>query len=91
MYTKVSGLLPLLPALAVPCLAQSTSVVDLVLPLFGPQTILASVVRVMPSATVYDLACPEGEDETECGLATGVRVTEGPSTVEFQLTSEPTL
>ena len=80
--------LPLLSALAAPALAQTTSsVVDILLPGFDEQTILASVVGVdAPTKTTLFLACPTDEDETECGLGSGLTIIEGPSVFEFHQT-----
>ncbi len=84
---RKSALRLLLQALSVgPLLAQSTSVVSLILPDFDNQTILASVISVEATATEYLLACPSGEDATDCGLGPGVTFLQGPSTLEMHLT-----
>lgn len=91
MAQRILLALPLLSALAGSSLAQSTTVIDLVIPQVDQQTILASVVSVGPTATEYALSCPTNEDDTECGLGVGFLVKEGPSTMEFHLTSGPEL
>jgi hypothetical protein len=69
----------------IPALAQSaSSVKTLHLPNFDDQTILASIVTAGPTATGYLLTCPTDDpnyDDTKCGLGTGIRILEGPSTL----------
>ncbi|KAK4143361.1 uncharacterized protein C8A04DRAFT_37554 [Dichotomopilus funicola] len=65
--------------------AQSTSVVDILLP-FGEQTLLASVISAAPTATTYLLACPSGADSNDCGVPSeGVEIFYGPSTFGYTL------
>ncbi|KAH8912615.1 hypothetical protein BR93DRAFT_963771 [Coniochaeta sp. PMI_546] len=66
--------------------AASSSVVTLHLPNFDDQTILASIITANPTATSYLLTCPTDEPDDECGLGTGIKVLEGPSTLEVHMT-----
>ncbi|OIW32210.1 hypothetical protein CONLIGDRAFT_260945 [Coniochaeta ligniaria NRRL 30616] len=66
--------------------AESSSIVTLHLPNFDDQTILASVITANPTATSYLLTCPTDEPDDECGLGSGIRVLEGPSTLEVHMT-----
>ncbi|KAJ4294854.1 hypothetical protein N0V88_005091 [Collariella sp. IMI 366227] len=63
--------------------AQSTTVVNLLIPAADPQAIVASVISADPTATTYYLKCPDGTDATDCGLADGVSVINGPSTLAY--------
>lgn len=78
--------LPLISALAGSALAQSTTVVTILMPQVDQQTIHASVVSAGPTATAYLLECPPGADSLDCGIGTNFRVTEGPSTLEYHMT-----
>lgn len=76
----------LLPALAGLSLAATTSVIWIIMPEVEQRTIEASVISVGPTATSYFLACPTGEDSLDCGLGAGIRLLEGPSTMEWHMT-----
>lgn len=77
--------LPLISALAGAVSAESTTVVDLILPMVDQQTILASVVTADATATSYVLNCPPDADANDCGIGTGFTVFEGPSTLGWKL------
>lgn len=66
--------------------AASSSIVNLHIPDADDQAILASVITANPTATSYLLTCPTDEPAEDCGLGTGIRVLEGPSTLEVHMT-----
>jgi hypothetical protein len=78
----------LLPVLAGLSAAQSSTIVNMFLPDIDTQTLLGSVVSADSTATLYNIACPSGEDSSDCGLA-GMTVLQGPSTALWHL-EEPT-
>lgn len=86
---NLAALAAVLSFAIIPALAQSaSSVKTLHLPNFDKQTILASIITAGPTATAYLLTCPTADpnyDDTECGLGTGIRVLEGPSTLAVYL------
>ncbi|KAI1853218.1 hypothetical protein JX266_001924 [Neoarthrinium moseri] len=57
----------------------TTSVTSIFLPGFDTQSLVASVITAAPTATEYFLQCDSG-NLMECGVGTGMTVTEGPST-----------
>ncbi|KAL2024511.1 hypothetical protein VTK56DRAFT_7554 [Thermocarpiscus australiensis] len=69
--------------------AQSTSVVNLLMPLADPQSLAGSVVSAGPTATTYFVTCPTGADSTDCGLGDGVSLVNGPSTASYAMSSGP--
>lgn len=87
-------LLPLLVASAGAVFAQSTSanssasssVVDIILPMLEPQTIMASVVGVDATATTFFLTCPTDAVSLQCGLGKGLEIVEGPEVLEVHMT-----
>lgn len=87
-------LLPLLAASAGSVLAQSasasssasSSVVDIILPMLEPQTIMGSVVGVDATATTFFLTCPTDAVSLQCGLGKGLEVVEGPEVLEVHMT-----
>jgi hypothetical protein len=68
--------------------AQSSTVVNVFLPAFGSDNLVASVISAGPDATSYRVSCPtSGADSDECGLASdGLNVLYGPSTLTYGLT-----
>lgn len=66
--------------------AASSSIVNLHIPDADDQPILASVITANPTATSYLLTCPTDEPAEDCGLGSGIRVLEGPSTLEVHMT-----
>ncbi|KAH6855777.1 hypothetical protein B0I37DRAFT_411743 [Chaetomium sp. MPI-CAGE-AT-0009] len=62
--------------------AQST-VVNILFPFPDQQDNGASVISAAPSATKYFVTCPPGTSEEDCGLADGVEVLYGPSTMSY--------
>lgn len=87
-------LLPLLAASAGSVFAQSSSasssesssVVDIILPMLEPQTILGSVVGVDATATTFFLTCPTDSVNLQCGLGKGLEIIEGPEVLEVHMT-----
>lgn len=69
-----------------PAFAQSSSVVNLILPAVDAQTIVGSVINAGPTATTYAVSCPSGTDDADCGLGPGLSVVQGPSTLEIHET-----
>ncbi|KAK3906304.1 hypothetical protein C8A05DRAFT_29807 [Staphylotrichum tortipilum] len=65
--------------------AESTTVVQILIPMVDAQAIDASVISAGPTATSYFLACPSGAPSDECGLASGLTVLYGPSTMEYAM------
>ncbi|KAK4185087.1 hypothetical protein QBC35DRAFT_30493 [Podospora australis] len=66
--------------------AATTSVTSLIMPMLGDdQTIWASVMSAGPDATQYFIACSPDMDDTECGLANGFTVVNGPSTLSVSM------
>jgi hypothetical protein len=64
--------------------AQST-VVNIMFPFADPQDNGASVISAAPTATRYFVTCPPGTSAEDCGLAEGVEVLYGPSTLEYTM------
>jgi hypothetical protein len=91
MSRQILLALPVIAGLAGSSLAQSTTVVDVLIPQVDQQTILASVVSVGPDATAYSLACPPDTDATDCGIGGGFFVTAGPTTAGWHITIEDSL
>lgn len=60
--------------------AQSTTVVDLMLPAVDPQSLVGSVVAASPSITTYAVECADNVDPAECGLLHATTIAQGPST-----------
>ncbi|POS76411.1 hypothetical protein DHEL01_v205198 [Diaporthe helianthi] len=87
-------LLPLLAAFAAPALGHSasasspasSSVMDIILPMLQPQTIMGSVVGVDATATTLFLTCPTDAVNLQCGLGKGLEIVEGPEVLEFHMT-----
>jgi hypothetical protein len=87
-------LLPLLAVSAGSVLAQSasasgsasSSVVDIILPMLDPQTIMGSVVGVDATATTFFLTCPTDAVSLQCGLGKGLEIVEGPEVLELHMT-----
>lgn len=87
-------LLPLLAASAGSVFAQSTSatttesssVIDIILPMIESQTILGSVVGVDATATTFFLTCPTDSVSLQCGLGKGLELVEGPEVLEVHMT-----
>lgn len=65
--------------------AQSTTVVDVLLPMVDSQRIDASVISANPTATTYSLGCPPGTPSDECGLANGMELVYGPLTMSYDM------
>lgn len=65
--------------------AESPVVVKILIPMVDQQSIDASVISAGPTATSYFLACPSGSPSDECGLASGISVLYGPSTLEYAM------
>ncbi|EAQ87304.1 hypothetical protein CHGG_03923 [Chaetomium globosum CBS 148.51] len=66
--------------------AAQTSVVNIMFPFVDQQDNGASVISAGPTATKYFIACPPGTSDEDCGLAEGVEVLYGPSTLEYTMT-----
>ncbi|KAK3294023.1 uncharacterized protein B0H64DRAFT_374862 [Chaetomium fimeti] len=62
--------------------AQST-VVNILFPFADQQDNGASVISAAPTATKYFVTCPPGTSDEDCGLADGVEVLYGPSTMAY--------
>jgi ABC-type arginine transport system permease subunit len=61
--------------------AQSSIVIDLMLPAVDPQPLVASVISVGPAVTTYAVECAdEAKEASECGLPHATTVAQGPST-----------
>ncbi|CAJ2499744.1 Uu.00g025970.m01.CDS01 [Anthostomella pinea] len=67
----------LLSALVGSTMAQTT-VMDLFLPGFDNQALVGSVMTANPTMAQYFVACPGGEDASDCGAGPGVTVTMRP-------------
>lgn len=65
--------------------AAQTSVVNIMFPFVDQQDNGASVISAGPTATKYFIACPPGTSDEDCGLAEGVEVLYGPSTLEYTM------
>lgn len=91
MSRQILLALPVISSLAGSSLAQSTTVVDVLIPQVDQQTIFASVVSVGPDATAYSLACPPDTDSTDCGIGGGFLVTAGPTTAGWHIVLEDSL
>jgi hypothetical protein len=76
-------------AMATTTLAQASTTLNLFL-LADNQTILGSVVNVAPTATTLFLQCPSGTDSSDCGIPSGLTVTENQSGITFTM-SDPSL
>ncbi|KAK4100280.1 hypothetical protein N658DRAFT_106065 [Parathielavia hyrcaniae] len=70
--------------------AQSTTVVDILMPMADPQTLLASVISADATATSYFISCPTVTSSEECGFADGLEVLNGPSTMNYAMTISET-
>lgn len=79
--------LALLASSAVTLVAAQTTLTDVIaIPGFeGPNE--ASVISADASATVLVMKCPNGTDESDCGLGTGITATVGPSTWAWAFSS----
>ncbi|KAG8166462.1 hypothetical protein KVR01_002151 [Diaporthe batatas] len=90
------SLLPLLAASAASVVGQSTSasssagssVVDIILPMLEPQTIMGSVVGVDATATTFFLTCPTDAVSLQCGLGKGLEIVEGQEVLEVHMTQD---
>jgi hypothetical protein len=65
--------------------AAQSSVVNIMFPFADQQDNGASVMSAAPTATRYFITCPPGTSEEDCGLAEGVEVLYGPSTLEYTM------
>ncbi len=63
--------------------AESTTIVKVLVPMIDSQSIDASVVSAGPTATAYRLTCPPNRDAVDCGLADGISILYGPSTMTY--------
>ncbi len=75
----------LLAAAAGLAAAQSTTV-SVLLPGFDQQKIDASIISAGPTATSFFIACPTGTPAEDCGLASGLELLYGPSTMAYGMT-----
>lgn len=66
-------------ALSAAALAQTT-IVDVLVPSWDPENMVASVKGVEKSITTFVFECKEGEDELDCGLPYGGTIFQGEST-----------
>ncbi len=82
------GLLPVAAAVSASAsAATSHTVVSILVPGYGIQSVLGSVVSANPTATTFALNCPSNADPTNCGLGPDpVTVVQGPSTYEVHST-----
>lgn len=87
------AVLPLLAALAgcayaasSTASANSTTVIDVLLPMLDSQTVMASVQAVDATATTYFITCPTSESSVDCGLGSGMEIVEGSSVLEVHYT-----
>ncbi|KAK4243348.1 hypothetical protein C7999DRAFT_18290 [Corynascus novoguineensis] len=62
---------------------QTTTLVNIMMPLVNTQPIGASVISAGPTAIDYFVTCPSSIDQEKCGLADGITVLYGPSTMTY--------
>ncbi|KAM0277148.1 hypothetical protein ACHAQH_006043 [Verticillium albo-atrum] len=62
------------------------TIVSLIMPVFSPNFVAASVVDVGDDATTFALACHSQVPQTECGISDPVQLVAGPSTMAFTAT-----
>ncbi|RAO72648.1 uncharacterized protein BHQ10_008660 [Talaromyces amestolkiae] len=55
------------------------------LPGFDQQPLVASIIGGDATATTYSIACAAGTDPTDCGVATGFTMIEGPKTMSLEM------
>lgn len=70
-----------LMALSAAAVAQQTTVVDIFLPAYDPQQLVASIKAVEKSVTTFVIKCEPDADSLECGLGAGYTIIQGPSTL----------
>ncbi|KAK4033757.1 hypothetical protein C8A01DRAFT_39765 [Parachaetomium inaequale] len=67
--------------------AQSSSaVVNVLLPSFGTEAMVASVISAGPTATSYLVNCPTDTSSEDCGLGDGLKILYGSSTMTYGMT-----
>ena len=77
----------LLGAASLALAADATTTISIIFP-GDAQTLVGSVVAVDSHAvTTVKINCPTGEDSSDCGVAPGIEVTQGPSTWAWTLTA----
>jgi hypothetical protein len=66
--------------------AQSSTVVEMLLPMLDVQNIEGSVISAGPTATSVRINCPSGTPSDDCGLPPqGFEFLYGPSTLAFAM------
>ncbi len=77
----------LLLAAAAGLAAAASPVVNVLIPGVDQQSIDGSIISAGPTATSFFIACPSGTPGEDCGLASGMEVLYGPSTMNYGMTA----